>query len=296
MKKVKSFNKKLLSEKTIQDLRQMLKKAGITAKREWKKDDIINALIKAGQKAVKGKLKVAEKKKKPAKRVVAKKVVGKKKPAKKIVAKKPVKKATREKIRAVKKVKGLPEKGITSIQEKAPPTPPEPCISEPSRTGFIPQPEGELPREYGENRMALLPRDPRWLFTYWEVRDDTLKDFNKRLPGANLDLRVYDITGTDIVRPNRFFDIGIYERIGNWYINVDQPNMEYIAEIGLLASDGRFLPIIRSNRVLTPRDELAPATEEELWMTKELYKVTYGLGSEEFKAISEKHFISSFKG
>ena len=37
-------------------------------------------------------------------------------------------------------------------------------------------PYSEIPKEYGENRIVLLVRDPEWLHAYWEVTPDALGD------------------------------------------------------------------------------------------------------------------------
>jgi len=60
-----------------------------------------------------------------------------------------------------------------------------------------PRPQ-ELPSFYDKDKIVLQVRDPRWLHTYWELRDKTVQDLKARLGDefyrAKKVLRVYDVT------------------------------------------------------------------------------------------------------
>ncbi len=254
--------KKDLGEKKITELRTMAKKKGIPLKRDWKKADIVKALLKEEK---------VKKEKKTSKAV--KKVEGKPK------AKEPAKKP---KARIAVKEKKI---AVPSVKKEFPikqtvPMPPM-AVSQPP----------ELPEEYGENRITLMTRDPQWLYAYWEVKEDTLRETSKKLKGGNLCLRVYDVTGVEFNgdNANRFLDINVYERIGNWYIDVRQPDSEFIADIGVKDNTGHFMSIARSNKTSTPKTWVSKEKGEQ-WIDTRLYKATYGLASEESRAIAEKHF------
>ena len=90
--------------------------------------------------------------------------------------------------------------------------------------------------------LALLVRDPWWIFAYWRV--------GERGP---LTLRVYEVSGVELPNCRAFFDIGLSENQDHWYVDVGKPDSEWIAEIGVRQSDGRFESFVRSNRVKTPR-------------------------------------------
>ncbi len=119
---------------------------------------------------------------------------------------------------------------------------------------FLFLPTREQPPEYGENSITLIIVDPVKIFTFWEVREDTLKIFK-----GKLNIRVYDVTDVDLERTeaNSFFDIPIEERIGRKYIDVN-PMREFIADIGIIY-EGIFITVARSNRVSTPQQ---PVLEE----------------------------------
>jgi hypothetical protein len=218
---------------------------------------------KPAKKAIK-KIKVEEKPKKAIKKVIAKIEKKPKKAVKKVVAKikkKPVKavkkvvaKIEGKPFKAIKKVvakigkKISPEK-IEKIEVKKKEVYPE--------TEYAPMAWEKLPSEYGENGITLMTVDPNKLFTFWEVREDTLEIY-----AGNLTVRLYDVTGVDFdgMNANSFYDIPVMERIGSCYIDVS-PEKEFIADIGIINFLGTFFTVIRSNRVSTPRAKIA---EEEV--------------------------------
>ncbi len=109
-----------------------------------------------------------------------------------------------------------------------------------------PIPWETLPSEYGENSITIMVVDPYKIFTFWEVREDTLKTFK-----GDLAIRVCDVSGVDFERKDadNFFDILLNDRIGSLYLDVS-PDREYICEVGIIY-DGFFITIARSNKVST---------------------------------------------
>jgi len=56
---------------------------------------------------------------------------------------------------------------------------------------------GDLPAGYGESRIVLLPRDPQWAYTYWDIPNDHKEEL-RRQGGQTLALRIYDVTDVDL--------------------------------------------------------------------------------------------------
>ncbi len=112
-----------------------------------------------------------------------------------------------------------------------------------------------LPAGYEENGITLMTVDPLKIFTFWEVREDTLSKFK-----GDLAVRVYDMTnaGFDKMNECSHFDLTVSERIGGMYIDA-APEKEFVADIGIVC-EGVFISITRSNKVSTPR---ATASETE---------------------------------
>lgn len=123
----------------------------------------------------------------------------------------------------------------------------------------------ELPKIYGETKIMLLPRDPFWAFAYWEISEKTKKEFEEKLKVAQLNLRVYDVTGIDFdgTNANSYFDIQVSELADNWYINLPQMNRSWCVDLGLKYPDGSFEMITRSNIVHAPRYGVSPITDEQ---------------------------------
>ncbi|HZR45277.1 MAG TPA: DUF4912 domain-containing protein [Candidatus Manganitrophaceae bacterium] len=126
-------------------------------------------------------------------------------------------------------------------------------------------PYAEIPREYRENRIVLLVRDPEWVYAYWEVTPDAMGEANRRLADseARLTLRVYDIT--EMKDLTYFWDIEVYQRIGNWYIDVGRPDRTYLVDVGMKSGSGGFATIARSNAGHTPPNAPSSRFDEEWW-------------------------------
>lgn len=252
------MKKQDIAEKSISELRVMAKKAGITAKRTWKKQDFIKALSKKkSQKNKTKKKRVKESKKKtPAKKTVVKKTVTKAEPKK---AEKKIKKKTetqkakapvKTKIEvsaklkqktlapAKKEVKG--KKGISKELAEKQTFPEEPITQ--STSEEMPS----LPVRYGENKLASMPVTPSRIYVYWEITEDTISQYR-----GSLNLKIINS------KTNAFFYLPVSERIGEHFINVS-PAAEYTVEIGVINYKGKFVKILHSLPVETPVSCVAP--------------------------------------
>lgn len=169
----------------------------------------------------------------------------------------------------------------------------------------------EWPEQYGRNRIALLARDPEWLFSYWEIVAEKLEEarkyFGPEWEATRTILRVYDISGIDFNGANArsFFDIELKGNATNWYIHAGKPNADFIVDIARVSPSGKFFVLARSNKVRTPRSRPSDVIDEE-WMSldfEKLYGLSGGLrigaSSAEFRRMMEKGLpigISSASG
>ena len=134
--------------------------------------------------------------------------------------------------------------------------------------GALVDPEpGDLPPAYGVDRLVLVPRDPWWIFVFWEVAPSTREAAITAL-GAEADearpmLRVYDVSFVDPRGSNTSlsFDVEVPSEVQSWYVNVGRPAASYCAEVGLRTTSGHFLPLVRSNVIATPRATPSPDRE-----------------------------------
>lgn len=126
-----------------------------------------------------------------------------------------------------------------------------------------------LPENYGVTEAYLLPRDPYWLFMYWEITDDVrLKVINEI--GESLFnqskpvIRVYKLDNSNQVE--KYFDIPVMLDSKRWYINVDECDRVYMCELGIVTPDGRFIGFVKTNSVKLPRHGVSNEIDEK-WMS-----------------------------
>lgn len=129
----------------------------------------------------------------------------------------------------------------------------------------------ELPASYNATSLTLIPRDPNWIFAYWEITPSSIESVRNTLGGAfdssRFVLRMYDVTCIDFngSNANHWFDLDVGPHANNWYINLWKDNVSYCGEIGIRTPDNNFFPLARSNYVTTPRLRQSPR-RDEIWM------------------------------
>lgn len=209
------------------------------------------------------------------------------------------KKAERpERVRTIKLEKATPrgqskqlEQKVRQLEQKAKrieqeatiaPQPPPSEIMTPSQP---PQPYGfsepeDLPHLYHVNGMALMPRDPNWLFAYWEITrekfDQALQELRTSAERVRTVLRIHDVTGrvdehgSAVTSESTVVNVvDLPPMSSNWYIRVDRPGHLYCVECLLLGPDGRTAVLARSNVAATPWDRVSDIVDEE-WVTSEM--------------------------
>lgn len=126
-----------------------------------------------------------------------------------------------------------------------------------------------LPEGYGSTEAVLLPRDPFWMFTYWEISENTLNRLIKEIGVDNFEkskkvIRVYKIGDNGM--SDGFFDVPIVLEAKNWYVNVNECGKTYECEIGIITPDGRYIGIVKTNRVTLPKSSVSDVIDEK-WMS-----------------------------
>ncbi len=123
--------------------------------------------------------------------------------------------------------------------------------------------EHAFPHLYNKNYLVLLVRDPYCLFAYWEFsekqKEVIARQFACTWGEIPLVMRVYDVTGINFNGANAhgYCDTPVHAMANNWYLKDMKPNCSYCVDLGIISADGRFITILRSNVVSTPRDSLA---------------------------------------
>ena len=128
-----------------------------------------------------------------------------------------------------------------------------------------------LPEGYGTTEAALLPRDPNWMFIYWEITENSMKNLRRDhgddvLKKGRQVIRVYDVSGADDGgQPAKYFDIPVMFEAKSWYVNVQEGGRAYCCEVGLAMQDGSFIGLVKTNTVNLPGGRVSDVTDEK-WM------------------------------
>lgn len=275
------------------ELLDLAKKKKIKMPYLYRKEELIsmlNKVLNPGAKKTAISKKTARKIKKPA----AKKVTVKKKS----VVKKT--KAVRAPVIAAKKIQSkalklagtkkksavLPKKTVSAmpVEEILPVV----RAVQPGTSAFIPaaNDQYDLPFSYNKTKIVLLVRDPFWVFTYWDLSQDTFHEVSRLMGGKSGAvkpiLRVYDVTDLEFNGKNAHwsFDVDVFLDARSWYVNVGIPSRSYLVDLGLLDENGNFYLIARSNLVKAPKDGPSDVIDEQ-WMGidfEEMYILSGGLG------------------
>ena len=207
-----------------------------------RKDELIKALLK-----------IARKKSQPAKKKSTKSSVK----TSRTVAEKPSKTST-------KKAKAT--RGRTAKEKPTVPRNPRIAnkirrqMEERERLRDLALNNSQSPESEGvQDRLVLMVRDPFWLHAHWQISrqaiDRVKVSMAENWHGATPVLRVFHIESstTTSTSENVLRDIPIHGGVNNWYIDVVDPPKTYRACLGYKATNGRFFPIARSNKVTTPQ-------------------------------------------
>ena len=119
----------------------------------------------------------------------------------------------------------------------------------------------ELPFSYGKSFITLLPRDPDWIYIFWEIIPEDVGNCKEKVndfgSDSNLVLRVYNASPSARQKRQRdnYFDIEVSEWLGRRYVLWGTPNTIHSVAIGYRSKQGVFAAITRSEFVKSPRSE-----------------------------------------
>lgn len=125
-----------------------------------------------------------------------------------------------------------------------------------------------LPERYFDNNIYLMVRDPYYIFSYWEIKEETKNEYLNRL-GNDIKLILRTFKGCPGGDFEIFRDIYNIWEMGSYHICVNSPNTYFFTQIGYV-KDNNFYPLMTSNCVKTPRDNYSDTLDED-WMALEEY-------------------------
>jgi hypothetical protein len=140
----------------------------------------------------------------------------------------------------------------------------------------------EIPYAYGDTYINAMAKDPFWIFSYWEVSDNTKEDIRKRYgfnawESSRPVLKVYDATNLYFLDSRQASEIYINDFTSSWYIDSIQPEHSYFIELGRILPDGTYIFIARYNMVTTPRIGVSDIVDLEWMVPTEYEKRVYGM-------------------
>ncbi len=138
-----------------------------------------------------------------------------------------------------------------------------------------------IPASYGDCQITALPRDPNWLFVYWEINEAKREEIDRHFGSQAWEqsrpvLRVYDTTNLYFFDSRKPAEIAINDYANNWYIHTGQSNRTFCVELGRVGPDGSYIFLSRSNFVSTPRDQISDLIDEEWLLLPEYAARLYG--------------------
>jgi hypothetical protein len=171
-----------------------------------------------------------------------------------------------------KKTAGPRRKNQTSSRKSTPKQAPrtrkqKTALPRTGAEGFVSDlsgPPPELPVEYGETDLLVIPVDPDVVFADWEIRQADIPP-----DGGELRLRAFTVDGAQGTDNPPFFDEAVHSRVGRRFVEIQTHGREVTIEIGVYTRGRRFLSLAASKMVSMPphvdlRGPVIPgATEDE---------------------------------
>lgn len=148
----------------------------------------------------------------------------------------------------------------------------------------------ELPGQYSQPKLVLMPKDPEYMFCYWELTPDLVEEKTReKLPnGSYRETLKINWESKSLFEPNFTF-IPVFFWARKWYFGVPQVGQRYQVELGWLSDSGHFISIISSN--LSELPESWAATQKRLSTQGEVLayssRHTKTLGSSEHMVVED---------
>jgi hypothetical protein len=112
-------------------------------------------------------------------------------------------------------------------------------------------PDSELPlSRYHETCIRAMPRDPSWVFAYWDLSEAQRSAAAPEEGDSELFLRVSEYSRTSDSR-REYFDIPVSRDDFRWYINVPHPGARYRIDL-CMHSTPRVKVLARSEELHLP--------------------------------------------
>lgn len=115
----------------------------------------------------------------------------------------------------------------------------------------------DLPYRYNQTIVKILAQTPTTLFVYWDISDNDRNILIQNY-GENFFNETRPILVVHNITKNYFFEIEINDFANSWYIRTQEPNCDYIIELGRRFNNqiGDYIYINSSNDIVSPNDHI----------------------------------------
>ncbi len=118
---------------------------------------------------------------------------------------------------------------------------------------FITNEKSNIPFNYNETKIVILPRDLDTIFIYWDISNSTIAELQSRNINLHFVLRIRNSDGKN------FYFINTQHNARDWYFSARFTNLSkknIVADLGVYDSYGNFLVICTSNIINLPTNNL----------------------------------------
>ncbi|MDR6878548.1 DUF4912 domain-containing protein [Bacillus sp. 3255] len=123
-----------------------------------------------------------------------------------------------------------------------------------------PAQDDKIPVRYQKDFLHLMALGAHSLYAYWEISDRRRWLVSQHFQCDYRDmpsiLRLYDVTDVIFGGDNAHasWDMQAQPDTNNWYFHQLSANRSYIVDVGTYTWEREFIPLLRSNCAVTPRD------------------------------------------
>ncbi len=127
----------------------------------------------------------------------------------------------------------------------------------------------EMPRHYGRTMLYAMPRDPNWIYLYWEISDDSKREVQDQngewiFETSTSIIRVYDEQG------NVYQEVPVLLDAMGWYMSLPS-SRDFHFELGLNAEEN-FIVLAKSNKISLSQAKPSDVIDEEWAVVEERFK------------------------
>jgi len=115
----------------------------------------------------------------------------------------------------------------------------------------------DLPYRYNQTIVKILAQTPTILFVYWDISDEDRNSLIQ-MHGENFFYETRPILVVHNVTKNYSFEIEINDFANSWYIKTQEPNCDYVIELGrrFNRENSEYIYIHSSNDIISPNDHI----------------------------------------